>query len=279
MKQKYLVLVGLICLTLSLTSAGFGQKSGSQTQLVAPSASLTLNDQLVLHALRSIYSAEVAYSKTYGNSVFANLQNLRDFELVDPTLGSGQKHGYRFTVVFHHVSMQTMGGFDVTATPLSRQFGGLSFYMNESCHIRGAARSGRDATINDPIVEPCGTSQLTDNEKAALSSIRQIHGAETTYQATYGAGQFGTLDQLYNAELTNFGFAMSSIYRGYVVTAMTITPGTMSTPARFALNVVPQQYGRSGARSFYIDESGVIHGGDKGGAPADQNDPPVADQF
>ena len=97
-----------------------------------------------------------------------------------------------------------------------------------------------------------------------------------TYASTYGAGQYGTLAQLYDANLVRTGFALATTYKGYVCT-MTVVPSTTTTPARFSVIVVPQNYGRTGIRSFYIDENGILRGADKQGQPADETDPPIED--
>ena len=44
-------------------------------------------------------------------------------------------------------------------------------------------------------------------------------------------------------------------------------------PASFKITAVPQTYGSTGVRSFFLATDGVIHGADKGGLPADENDP------
>jgi len=93
-------------------------------------------------------------------------------------------------------------------------------------------------------------------------------------QATYGNGLYGTFAELYQANLVVTGFALASVYRGCSAT-MTVTPPTTTTPARFVLKIVPQEYGRTGIRSFYIDETGVLRGADKHGLPADETDPPI----
>ncbi len=42
---------------------------------------------------------------------------------------------------------------------------------------------------------------------------------------------------------------------------------------------VPEAYMESGGLSFYVDESGVIHGGDRKGAEADATDQQLAEEY
>jgi hypothetical protein len=43
----------------------------------------------------------------------------------------------------------------------------------------------------------------------------------------------------------------------------------------FEAVAVPAEYGKSGKRSFFIDQSGVVRGDDHGGGPATIADKPV----
>ena len=235
----------------------------------------TFNDYLVLHAMRTIHSAQLTYGNTYGNGNFAgSMSQLQQAGLIDEMLGSGQKYGYSFLMSSTIVTPTSMPSFDLKVTPLDRTRH-LLFYMNDNCDIRGGYKKSGFATKTDPILEPCGTSLRTLNEKAVIAAFRSIHSAQITYQANYGAGQFTTLAQLYNAGLLPpNGFVFSFISRGYI-SNLTLIPANGMSPARFTFNAVPQEYGHTGTRSFYIDQTGVLHGADKNGYPSDQNDPQI----
>jgi hypothetical protein len=47
----------------------------------------------------------------------------------------------------------------------------------------------------------------------------------------------------------------------------------------FELWAASLNYGVARRISFYIDATGVLCGADKNGAPADENDPPIQEQF
>lgn len=287
MKTNYYQLTAGAALLLAFSAAAYAQKAPGQLPLVpvetasdgpAPApVYISWNDKLVMHTMRTINSAQIAYQATSGNGTFGDLAALGQAGLIDTVTAAGIRHGYRFSIRVRHTSVSAMGGFDLTATPVVRRPRDLSFYMDESCMIRGADHLGQPATVDDPVIETCGVSQLAENERLAMASLRTIHSAEMTYASTYGAGEYATLSQLWDLELNRTGFVLAFIYRGYIVSSMTVTPSTVSTPARFTLSVVPQQHNRSGKRSFFINEDGVIRGGDKNGAPATADDPPIVD--
>ena len=118
-------------------------------------------------------------------------------------------------------------------------------------------------------------SRRAANEGAAQSSLRTLHAAEATYQATKGAGNFGTLSELAAEGLIDSRLATGT-KSGYKFT-VELTTNETSYPG-FAVVGVPMTYGGvegSGVRSFYVDETGVIRGGDKFGRPATKEDLPV----
>jgi hypothetical protein len=47
------------------------------------------------------------------------------------------------------------------------------------------------------------------------------------------------------------------------------------TPEGFEVSAVPVEYGKTGKLSFFIDQSGVMRGGDHGGTAATASDDPV----
>ena len=118
-------------------------------------------------------------------------------------------------------------------------------------------------------------SRRAANEGAAQSSLRTLHAAEATYQATKGAGNFGTLSELAAEGLIDSRLATGT-RSGYKFT-VELTTNEMNYPG-FAVVGVPMTYGgveATGIRSFYVDETGVIRGGDKFGRPATKEDLPV----
>lgn len=103
------------------------------------------------------------------------------------------------------------------------------------------------------------------NETAAMARLRAIAAAEASYGVESG-GEYGTLDQLIqrryindpsNGKLTGYRFEIQVKPGGFQVTA------------------VPEKFGVTGTRSFYVDETNVIRAADKKGQPATASDPEV----
>ena len=117
-------------------------------------------------------------------------------------------------------------------------------------------------------------SRRAANEGSAQSSMRTIHAAEATYQATIGDGRFGTLSELAAGNLIDPRLAMGT-KSGYKFT-VELTTNEMNYPG-FSVVARPLTEGvtGSGTRSFYIDETGVIRARDNSTGPATKEDLPV----
>jgi len=115
-------------------------------------------------------------------------------------------------------------------------------------------------------------SRRAANEGSAQSSLRTLHSAEATYQATRGQGKYGTLSELAAEGLIDSRLA-SGTKNGYVFT-VELTTSDLNYPG-FEVVGVPMTYGSTGIRSFYIDETGVIRAGDNSGRPSTKMDLPV----
>jgi hypothetical protein len=55
-----------------------------------------------------------------------------------------------------------------------------------------------------------------------------------------------------------------------------IVPASNEADATFELAATPDDYGKTGQRSFFLDRAGKLHGADKGGTVAAPDDPLVA---
>ena len=102
------------------------------------------------------------------------------------------------------------------------------------------------------------------DELAARSRLQAIVTAEAGYAATSPGGQYASLEQLVaqglmsnpsQGKLARYRFDVKVTSRGFEATA------------------VPETYGVTGNRSFFVDETRVIRGADKKGAKATAADP------
>jgi prepilin-type N-terminal cleavage/methylation domain-containing protein len=107
------------------------------------------------------------------------------------------------------------------------------------------------------------------NEGSAISSLRTLHGANITYQATAGSGRFsvdmatlGGTQGLLDATLagaTTAATAKSGYFFTYAGGGVTSNPSVFSVTASPA--VAPGSITSTGTRYFLIAEQGVIYGG------------------
>ncbi|HEX5704268.1 MAG TPA: hypothetical protein VFX97_13785 [Pyrinomonadaceae bacterium] len=103
------------------------------------------------------------------------------------------------------------------------------------------------------------------NEMIAISVLHLIANGEENYKKTAGNGSYGNIDELVEHKM--LGKEMLDKY-GYRFVISTNAHG-------FEAVATPVEYGKSGKRSFFIDQSGVVRGDDKGGGPATVADKPV----
>jgi hypothetical protein len=103
------------------------------------------------------------------------------------------------------------------------------------------------------------------DEMIAMSALRMIANAEDTYKSTAGNGSYGSIDQLVAQKLVS-----KEVFEkyGYRVELSTSSHG-------FEAVAMPLEYGKTGKRSFFIDQSNMLRGGDHGGGPATVADGPI----
>ncbi len=104
-------------------------------------------------------------------------------------------------------------------------------------------------------------SRRAANEGSALSAMRSIHSAQTTYLNTAGAGEYGNLDDLGDERLIDETLG-SGEKAGYTVSCpdgnLTVGP-----PPTFFATAIPADTNlgtRTGNRSFAIAEDGIVRG-------------------
>jgi type II secretory pathway pseudopilin PulG len=114
------------------------------------------------------------------------------------------------------------------------------------------------------------------NEGASIAALRRIHTAEATYQATRGNGEYGTLAELADSSEAEplINPALLTAHYGYNFVVETASSNGES-PAKFHAVAVPVEYGTTGRRSFYVDETGVIRGENLRGEQATELSPPL----
>lgn len=111
------------------------------------------------------------------------------------------------------------------------------------------------------------------SERFVIGSMNKIMVAESTYAATTGAGNFGTLAELFQSGLIDGSLAYGNKYNYSF--SVTVTPSSPGVPSNFAATATPRAYPRGGRRSFYADAAGDLHAADKHGDVANATDPVI----
>ncbi|MBC7911531.1 MAG: hypothetical protein H7Y30_13570 [Pyrinomonadaceae bacterium] len=102
--------------------------------------------------------------------------------------------------------------------------------------------------------------EITANEAGAMKSLRKLLNAENAFQNTRGKGEYGELKDLLAAGYIESDLA-SGVKDGYRLTLI-IKKSTLTSAAAIDLIARPVEYGKSGRRSFYLTEGGVMHTSD-----------------
>jgi hypothetical protein len=298
--QYRLKIASLLCaLMLPFTAASANihhQGAHAQQQ---DSISVSTNEGRAIKSLRAILEAETTYQRTVGNGEYGDLKQLHAAGLIDKSLESGTQDGYRFLISIKKGTLSSAPSVDLVARPIEYgKSGRRSFYLKESgplltseakdaplSEMRPFASGGGkvepktsdsqadnlpsiDSSDNEPTA-----NDISTNEAAAINILRAIHAAQTLYKTKVGAGEYGTLEQLEKQRLLNKD-QTASTQEGYLF-EVTVQKGRSDSPATYNIRAVPQSYGVSGRRAFYIDHTGVLRGADKEGGPADATDPPI----
>ena len=107
--------------------------------------------------------------------------------------------------------------------------------------------------------------ETVKNERAAMSTLWQVANAQRNYKEQNGT-RYGSLEELVTAELLEENAFKSEHYKF----AMTVTSDG------FEISATPTEYGKTGKLSLFLDQSGIVRGGDHGGAAASASDDPIS---
>jgi hypothetical protein len=106
--------------------------------------------------------------------------------------------------------------------------------------------------------------QTVKNERAAMGTLWQITYAQQNYMEHHGS-RYGSLEELVKAEVLTEDAIKSDTYK----ISLTLTADG------FEVTAVPVEYGKTGKLSLFIDQTGIMRGGDHGGTAATASDEPI----
>jgi hypothetical protein len=113
------------------------------------------------------------------------------------------------------------------------------------------------------------TAEQRRNEQRAQFAAQVIASKQTEYKESNG--RYATLEELKATPTATVGmgegFSFSKV-EGYEIKLS-------ASGDKFEVTVTPTNYPKQGRRSFYIDQTSTLRGGDLGGKPASASDDPV----
>ena len=126
-------------------------------------------------------------------------------------------------------------------------------------------------------------AEIDSAEQTAIESLKKVSGAVEAYREKYlhlpeSLANLGPpLHGAANAEAAGMldSDLATGVKNGYSIRYVILGASTLGAPAKFELAATPQQYGRTGTRSFFRDSHGVMHAADRHGAVGSEADPKV----
>jgi type IV pilus assembly protein PilA len=139
-------------LVLSITSLASTVPIAIVAAIAVPNllaARRAANESSAIHSVQEIASAQVVYQSNFQK--YGTLAELAANALIDPTLASGTRNGYNFTVVLDSGNPEA---FEVIGVPVTyRNSGTRSFYVDETFVIRGADNHGGPSSKMDEALD------------------------------------------------------------------------------------------------------------------------------
>jgi hypothetical protein len=101
------------------------------------------------------------------------------------------------------------------------------------------------------------------NERRAISVMYSMARVQNEHKTAHGS--YGNMEQIIAAELLPKEMIESSGYKFDITVA----------GDKYEVTAVPIEYGKGGKMSYFIDQTGVLRGGDRNGASAVSTDPTI----
>lgn len=231
------------------------------------------NERFVRNALKQINLAQIEFSTSEGAGDFGRLQDLHSLGLIDEALASGEKFGYQFTLTLRRIAAGVPPGFSVTARPRHYQRTGInSFFIDSRCQIHAENRENFEVSFDDPIVDECEPFLAFQREYIIPPAMRTLMLAQRDYFSGVGNGNYGTLQDLVDADLIE---ANTTISWDYWFINVEVIPASEGKTAGYKIWGTPLVYRLLGIRSYYVDESEILRAEDLQGDFANETTAPL----
>lgn len=133
------------------------------------------------------------------------------------------------------------------------------------------------------LAEEWDREEIQTNEKEALAAMKELEAAIEKYRVKYTRlpDALSALGPPAKGEAKSEQAGLiekelaSGRKNGYAFRYVIVGASASGAPAKYELAAIPVEYGRTGARSFFRDASGTLHGADHHGAVGTDLDPKV----
>ncbi|HVB98045.1 MAG TPA: hypothetical protein VNJ12_01775 [Candidatus Dormibacteraeota bacterium] len=138
--------------------------------------------------------------------------------------------------------------------------------------------------INVPaLVRQWQNAEMQANEAEAVADLFHIAQAIQTFHSSFGEWP-NTLEQLGPAPPNGVSPEHAQLLPEKIASGTTdgyrfrfrVVTDSHGQVRGFELGAVPETYGKTGRRSFFLDDQGKLHAADRQGAPATASDPVIA---
>jgi len=106
---------------------------------------------------------------------------------------------------------------------------------------------------------------VISGESSATYALYELQAAEASFKDEKKKGRYGTLEELIAEKILDKGFGE---HLGYNIELN-------ASGEKFDVTATPKEYGKTGRRSFFLDETGSMRAADHKGRPATAADPTV----
>ncbi len=249
---------------------------------------LSGDEALVMEALRAIRDAEVAYRAARinvvdGISQYAELEDLGagPNPYIDAELASGRKYGYEFSL-YADVDSEGNPAYQAYVHPENLDLPGKRYFV---LYASGEIDSDE---IPASLRQVMKQDYMAIREFRAATNLEMIHSAQEQYSIDIIidknekglsdiTGEYASLSTLLkdDPDLANrVSFPSSGGESDYT---FFVIPSTDGNEPRYTAMGIPTVFGKTGVKTFFIDETGVVRFTEDGSEPGPHS--PIFDSW
>ena len=124
---------------------------------------------------------------------------------------------------------------------------------------------------------------IRGGEGAALTTLLHIRNTQDDFKRVRGKGSYASFEELLPRPKPkeqikegeeDYEYKFSPL-NGQALERLGYNLALSAAGDKYTVVATPKEYGKTGRRSFFMDETGIIRGADRNGEPATSDDPPI----